>query len=392
MELTLQLQGYSSPHVAIITGVDLKGTVDRNWAGERQARRLASQARKLNFQGLGRSPWRKKDHLKLYDAFGRPLVIELEREEAEGGARKVRCHAGVWLVNKAGLPLAFRRRVGGAGKVAQHRSVGEEVDFDGMRGEAAADGAADSAGAGDMGDANHLAAHAPPSGPDDDNSLLTGLGQEKLRIHTAQRFTRSLHSASVIGDMDDDDADADGCADADADADELGGELLHGAGYSSRSGLPHWRSRSEGLGSLQGEASDGSGGSDVQYFDALMSGDEGLRTGQVAMLSWSASNIFDESISLRLVAPQQYHGDQGDQGGHQGGHQGDGGDCDGDRQGATTPPGDTHPSRHGPWSERVNVLASRPQHIALYEAKPSRYEVTPLLSTAEKQARHSKYV
>ena len=118
-----------------------------------------------------------------------------------------------------------------------------------------------------------------------------------------------------------------------------------------------------------------------------MSGDEGLRTGQVAMLSWSASNIFDESISLRLVAPQQYHGDQGDQGGHQGGHQGDGGDCDGDRQGATTPPGDTHPSRHGPWSERVNVLASRPQHIALYEAKPSRYEVTPLLSTAEKQAR-----
>ena len=39
----------------------------------------------------------------------------------------MRCHAGVWLVNKAGLPLAFRRRVGGAGKVAQHRSVGEEV-------------------------------------------------------------------------------------------------------------------------------------------------------------------------------------------------------------------------------------------------------------------------
>eukprot|EP00964_Phaeocystis_antarctica_P135130 scaffold99496_cov28-Phaeocystis_antarctica.AAC.1 len=82
-----------------------------------------------------------------------------------------------------------------------------------------------------MGDANHLAAHAPPSGPDDDNSLLTGLGQGKLRIHTAQRFTRSLHSASlhsasVIGDMDDDDADADGGADADADADELGGELL----------------------------------------------------------------------------------------------------------------------------------------------------------------------
>ena len=96
-----------------------------------------------------------------------------------------------------------------------------------------------------MGDANQLAAHAPPSGPDDDNSLLTGLGQGKLRIHTAQRFTRSLHSASVIGDMDDDDADADGGADADADADELGGELLHGAGYSSRSGLPHWRSRSD---------------------------------------------------------------------------------------------------------------------------------------------------
>ena len=27
VELTLQLQGYSSPHVAIIAGVDLKGTV-----------------------------------------------------------------------------------------------------------------------------------------------------------------------------------------------------------------------------------------------------------------------------------------------------------------------------------------------------------------------------
>ena len=119
VELTLQLQGYSSPHVAIIAGVDLKGTVDRNWAGERKARRLARQARKLNFQGLvGHSPWRTKDHLKLYDAHGRPLVIELEREEAEGGARQVRCHAGVWLVNKAGLPLAYRRRVGGAGKVA----------------------------------------------------------------------------------------------------------------------------------------------------------------------------------------------------------------------------------------------------------------------------------
>ena len=38
-----------------------------------------------------------------------------------------------------------------------------------------------------------------------------------------------------------------------------------------------------------------------------MSGDEALRTGQVAMLSWSASNIFDESISLRLAA-QQRHG------------------------------------------------------------------------------------
>ena len=36
-----------------------------------------------------------------------------------------------------------------------------------------------------MGDAN-LAAHAPPSGPDDDNSLLKGLGQGKLGIHTAQ--------------------------------------------------------------------------------------------------------------------------------------------------------------------------------------------------------------
>ena len=72
VELTLQLQGYSSPHVAIIAGVDLKGTVDRNWAGERKARRLARQARKLNFQGLvGHSPWRTKDHLKLYDAHGR---------------------------------------------------------------------------------------------------------------------------------------------------------------------------------------------------------------------------------------------------------------------------------------------------------------------------------
>ena len=72
VELTLQLQGYSSPHVAIIAGVDLKGTVDRNWAGERKARRLARQARKLNFQGLvGLSPWRTKDHLKLYDAHGR---------------------------------------------------------------------------------------------------------------------------------------------------------------------------------------------------------------------------------------------------------------------------------------------------------------------------------
>ena len=66
------------------------------------------------------------------------------------------------------------------------------------------------------------------------------------------------------------------------------------------------------------------------------------------MLSWSASNIFDESISLRLVA-QQRHGDDGDRLGdhedHQGDDGGEGGDCEGDH-GDTTPPGET-PPRHG---------------------------------------------
>ena len=45
VELTVQLQGYTSPNVALIKGVDLKGTVDRNWAGEERARRLVHQAR-----------------------------------------------------------------------------------------------------------------------------------------------------------------------------------------------------------------------------------------------------------------------------------------------------------------------------------------------------------
>ena len=134
-----------------------------------------------------------------------------------------------------------------------------------------------------------------------------------------------------------------------------------------------------------------------------MSGDEALRTGQVAMLSWSAPNIFDESISLRLVA-QQRHGEGGDGGDGDGGD-GDDGECDGDspprhgkglglglgaglglgsgsgsRSGSSSSSSSRQPHhsshRPGPWSERVNVLASRPQHIALYEAKPSPAEVT----------------
>ena len=96
----------------------------------------------MNFEGFFQyDPSKRKDHIKLYDAAGRPLVIELEQEETEGGARKVLCYAGVWLVNKAGQPLSFRRRIGGAGHVAQHRKVGE-VDFELMRRQASLGGLA----------------------------------------------------------------------------------------------------------------------------------------------------------------------------------------------------------------------------------------------------------
>ena len=61
----------------------------------------------------GTSGTARRTQLKLYDGEGRPLVIELEHEESEGGARRVCAYAGVWLLNKAGLPLLYRRRVSG---------------------------------------------------------------------------------------------------------------------------------------------------------------------------------------------------------------------------------------------------------------------------------------
>ena len=63
-------------------------------------------------------------------------VLELEHEESEGGARRLLAYAGVWLLNKAGLPLHYRRRVAGGYGIAQHRKVGAEPDFEKMKQEA----------------------------------------------------------------------------------------------------------------------------------------------------------------------------------------------------------------------------------------------------------------
>ena len=55
-------------------GVDLKGKVGRNWAAERQARKLYHQARHLNWEGLiSGASGPQHTHLKLYDRQGRPL-------------------------------------------------------------------------------------------------------------------------------------------------------------------------------------------------------------------------------------------------------------------------------------------------------------------------------